>query len=288
MIISLFLVLLETVLGSTRYMYPTPLLLCSSLAPLQNLSFNWSPLGRSSSVFAFGSIVNFTCICSLFPQSILWGLPRATRASLLWSMAWQKFEPCPPPFTTALFTNMQTLKFKRLLHNCIFTAVNHNYDHKQRTLKQRNTQKGLKFTNHKSQTWSFELVKVKFCFLRGPLTWLTAVKNAIVSWLLNFRIHVFLKSAVMQWLRWRQRERQKSTRLAKQQLWMCITLFCTFLCHHYMTTTWKCLISHFVENMNTRQRLCFSFHNSRKNWQHLMNWTRWNKPDKVWSVKYTF
>ena len=45
-----------------------------------------------------------------------------------------------------------------------FTAVNHNYNHKQRTLKERNTQKGLKFTNHKSQTWSFELVKVKFCF----------------------------------------------------------------------------------------------------------------------------
>ena len=47
--------------------------------------------------------------------------------------------------------------------------------------------------------------------------------------------------------------------LAKQQLWTCITLFCTFLCRHYMTTTWKCLISHFVENVNTRQWICFSF-----------------------------
>ena len=35
-----------------------------------------------------------------------------------------------------------------------------------------------------------------FCFLRDPLRWLTAVKNANISWLLNFRIHVFLKSAV--------------------------------------------------------------------------------------------
>ena len=49
-------------------------------------------------------------------------------------------------------------------------------------------------TNHKP--WSFEPVKVKFCFLRGPLRWLTAAKNAIASWLLNFRIRMFVKSAV--------------------------------------------------------------------------------------------
>ena len=49
-------------------------------------------------------------------------------------------------------------------------------------------------TNHKP--WPFEPVKVKFCFLRGPLRWLTAAKNAIVSWLLNFRIRMFVKSAV--------------------------------------------------------------------------------------------
>ena len=44
--------------------------------------------------------------------------------------------------------------------------------------------------------WPFEPVKIKFCFLRGPLRWLTAAKNAIVSWLLNFRIRMFVKSAV--------------------------------------------------------------------------------------------
>ena len=37
--------------------------------------------------------------------------------------------------------------------------------------------------------------------------------------------------------------------------------FCTFLCRHCTTTTWKCLISRFVENMNTRQQLYFSFPN---------------------------
>ena len=89
----------------------------------------------------------------------------------------------------------------------------------------------------------------------------------------------------------RQRERQKSNRfrLAKQQLCTYITLFCTFLCRHCTTTTWNCLFSCFVEDAsgNTRQ-LCFSFpelwyslleFNSCKIFQHLTNWTRWNKRD---------
>ena len=50
------------------------------------------------------------------------------------------------------------------------------------------------FTDHKP--WPFEPVVVKFCFLRGPLRWLTAAKNANVSCLLNFRVPMFLKSAV--------------------------------------------------------------------------------------------
>ena len=36
--------------------------------------------------------------------------------------------------------------------------------------------------------------------------------------------------------------------------------FCTFLCRRCLTTTWKYLISHFVVDENTRQRLSFSFH----------------------------
>ena len=87
----------------------------------------------------------------------------------------------------------------------------------------------------------------------------------------------------------RQREQQKSNRfiLAKQQLCTCITLS-----RHCTITTWNCLISRFVEDVNTRQRLSFSFpelwyslleFNSRKICQHLTNWTSWNKRDKVWS-----
>ena len=56
------------------------------------------------------------------------------------------------------------------------------------------TDRNPPITNHKP--WPFEPVKVKFCFLRGPLRWLTAAKNAIVSWLLNFTIRMFVRSAV--------------------------------------------------------------------------------------------
>ena len=93
--------------------------------------------------------------------------------------------------------------------------------------------------------------------------------------------------------RWRQRERQKSKRFrqGKQQLCTCITLFCTFLSRRCTTTTWKCLISRFVEDGNTGQQLSFSFlelwHSpSELNCQKIAdictNWTRWNKRDQVW------
>ena len=51
----------------------------------------------------------------------------------------------------------------------------------------------------------------------------------------------------------------KRFRLAKQQLCTYITLFCTFLSRRCTTTTWKCLISRFVEDGNTGQQFSFSF-----------------------------
>ena len=84
----------------------------------------------------------------------------------------------------------------------------------------------------------------------------------------------------------------KRFRLAKQQLCTCITLFCAFLSRRCTTTTtWKCLISRFVEDGNTGQQLSFSFlelwHSpSELNCQKIANictnWTRWNKRDQVW------
>ena len=51
---------------------------------------------------------------------------------------------------TALFNNTQTLTFDSQLTIVFFPAVNHYYDHKQWAMKHRNTQNGLKSTNHKS------------------------------------------------------------------------------------------------------------------------------------------
>ena len=68
-------------------------------------------------------------------------------------------------------------------------------------------------------------------------------------------------------------------------------LFVHFFARRCTTTTWKCLISRFVEDVNTR-RLSFSFpelwyrlleFNSGKICQHLTNWTSWTKHNKVWS-----
>ena len=56
-----------------------------------------------------------------------------------------------------------------------------------------------------------------------------------------------------------KKTKKKRFRLTKQQLCKCITLFCTFLCLHGTTTTWKYLISRLVEDLKTRQRLYFSF-----------------------------
>ena len=57
------------------------------------------------------------------------------------------------------------------------------------------------------------------------------------------------------------------------------------------TKMWKCLISRLWRTWTQDHDLLFLFlnfdtvleFNSRKNCQHLMNWTRWNKRNKVWS-----
>ena len=63
-----------------------------------------------------------------------------------------------------------------------------------------------------------------------------------------------------------------------------------FLYRRWTTTTWNCLISRFVEDGNKRQ-LSFSLtelwcspleFSSKKHCQHLTNWMRWYKRDKVW------
>ena len=84
----------------------------------------------------------------------------------------------------------------------------------------------------------------------------------------------------------RQRQRQKSNwvRLAKQQLWTCIKLFCAFLCLQCTTTTWKCLILRlFMEDVNTtRNNFLFLFLNfSRVLIQLQKNLPTFNKMSEI-------
>ena len=67
--------------------------------------------------------------------------------------------------------------------------------------------------------------------------------------------------------------------------------FCTFLCRHCTTTTWKCLISRFMEDVTKRRRIFLSFSklgcgsqeiNSRKIRLHLTFSADGNKRDNVW------
>ena len=94
----------------------------------------------------------------------------------------------------------------------------------------------------------------------------------------------------------RQRERQKTTGLDWQNN-NSTHASCTFLCRRWTTATWNCPFSRFVDDVNTRQRLYFSFpqlryspleFNSRKSRQQLTNLTRWNKRDNVWSSVDSF
>ena len=71
-------------------------------------------------------------------------------------------------------------------------------------------------------------------------------------------------------IRRRQRERHKSDRFNKQNNYFictCITPFCTFLCRHCTTMTWKCLISCFIEHVNKQGQ---NFLSSFLTWMRLL------------------
>ena len=72
-------------------------------------------------------------------------------------------------------------------------------------------------------------------------------------------------------------------RLARQQVCMYITLFCTFLCSHWTTTMWNFLISHFVEDANTRQWLSFSF---SKRWYSPLEFTSRKICQQFWGIEW--
>ena len=114
--------------------------------------------------------------------------------------------------------------------------------------------------------------------------------RCVVKFYLQYHYYSHLWSAnreLYQRLQRRHRKRQKSYRfrLAKQQIFTCISLhdfdvrlrnfmFCWG--REHKTTTF------FSFFLNFHTVLEFLF-NSRKICQHLANWARWKKRDKVWS-----
>ena len=97
---------------------------------------------------------------------------------------------------TVLFTKMRTLKLKSRLHTCnwIFCCHQLQLQSQAMSLWTTETQKADRNQPITNQ-WPFE--PLKFCLLRHRLRWLRATKNGNVSWLLNFRIPMFLKSAAI-------------------------------------------------------------------------------------------
>ena len=64
-----------------------------------------------------------------------------------------------------------------------------------------NTQNGSKPTNHRSQTMTFWTRLSKVLFLKRSTRMMMAAKNANVSWLLDFRVRMYLKSAATRTLK---------------------------------------------------------------------------------------
>ena len=77
----------------------------------------------------------------------------------------------------------------------------------------------------------------------------------------------------------------------------CITLFCTFLCRHCTTRTWKRLLLRFIDDVNKRRRIFLSLSKLENGPQetifreirlHLTFSAHWNKRVKVWKNANSF
>ena len=94
-----------------------------------------------------------------------------------------------------------------------------------------------------------------------------------------------------QWRRQQQRQKSNRFRMANQQLYTCITLFCTFLCRHCSTTTWNFRFHVLWRTWTRDKNFQFLFLNLntlpqnklQKNSPNLTNWLKFNKSNKVWN-----
>ena len=107
-------------------------------------------------VLPFDENKNCTNLCSVFTAVLLnctdWAITgRIARVQFNFTLE-RKVK------TGALLRFSQTCELsssKAAFTIAFFATVNHSYDHRQRTLKNTNTQNGSKSTNHKSQTMTF-------------------------------------------------------------------------------------------------------------------------------------
>ena len=143
---------------------------------------------------------------------------------------------------------------------------------------QRECQKSSKFTLAKEQLCTYSKICGTFFFFFDYDVKLS-----------SFTFYREGNGELKQRRRRQQRERQKRNRFDKQNnnfTRASHNALCTFHCYQRTTMKWKRLISRFVGDGNTRQRLPFSFpvlwhspleFNARKICQHLTNCTRWKK-----------
>ena len=84
---------------------------------------------------------------------LLWYRLLSLRRNAIWRLFARKF---PENELLRISKTRELWSSKTAFTITFFAAVNHHYDHKQRTLKHRNTQNGSKSTSHKP--WPFEPV----------------------------------------------------------------------------------------------------------------------------------
>ena len=137
------------------------------------------------------------------------------------------------------------------------------------------------------ETWKIHVFSRGFHLILNPHFFLATRLEKNDSRFMR-RKPTVLKSNIKELKQRRKRQRQERQkrnrcRLAKRQLCTYITLY-----WHFFAVTAR-LRRENVENVNTRQRLFFLSRNFRRKCQHLTNWTRWNKRDKIWKQRdFTF
>ena len=158
----------------------------------------------------------------------------------------------PKSYITAPFNNMQTLKFKAQPTNAFFATINQVFGGSSQllTTAERAAIKSLS----KVQTMK-QCSAVVGSWEESLNIWLTVVKNAFVCWALNFRVHMWLKGAVI--------INPLLTKLV-QSRWLDISFVLFLVCWWTSTPSWS---------INTQKK---NWANIQPSWHHS------------WSITHTW